>query len=231
MAESLPPRIIAEIHFIGRSAGQVKALSGFKKGHHTLPDAANATTNAFLGRLCLAELTAGAERIFQDVRTGLGYKRKDLALSISSPAATLTAKDFVLEMAYALEDAEPSRYAVVSTLRGLRNAEVVRLPEFARVFAGQFSELGFALQKGGRVESVIDAIEALEADSGLTVDYPSDCRACTVRAAGVAAEVRFSGHSLEMIFPRAGAPGELMDAFEELRAAFQISKALAGLVA
>ena len=39
MASALPSQIIAGIGFTGRSGGVVKTLSGFKKGHHTVPDA------------------------------------------------------------------------------------------------------------------------------------------------------------------------------------------------
>src|ERR1044071_7374258 len=103
MPDELPSRVIASIAFIGRAGGLVKGLAGFKKGHHTLPDAANAVTNAFLGRICETELTEEAERLFQDVRAGLAYKRKDIALNATSPLAVLTTKDFTVEMFYALE--------------------------------------------------------------------------------------------------------------------------------
>ena len=65
MPDELPSRVIASIAFVGRSGGQVKALAGFNKRHHPLPDAANATTNAFLGKICDRQLTEEAERLFR----------------------------------------------------------------------------------------------------------------------------------------------------------------------
>jgi hypothetical protein len=230
MADEIPSRVIASIAFVGRSGGQVKALAGFKKGHHTLPDAANAVTNAFLGKICEAELAEEAERLFQEVRAGLGYKRKDLALSVTSPVANLTAKDFAVEMAYALEESDATRYAVTTTLRELRDTEVAQRAEFSRIFAGRFTEISLALKKGARVEAVIDAIEALEGEGGMSVHYPSDCRECMIRVEGVDAEVHCTGGALEIVFPRGGAPMELMVAFAAVREAFRISKALAGLI-
>lgn len=217
---------------MGRGGGLVKALPGFKKSHHTLPDAANATTNAFLGKICEPELAETAEALFQDVRTGLDYKRKDLALTLSSPLATLTARDFTVEIFYALEPADPARYAITTTLRDLVDAAVARREEFARIFAGRFTEISFALEKGARVESVIDAIEALEPEGErtLTVNYPSDCRECTIAVTGVDAQVRCTGGALEVVFPRGAAPAELIDAFASVREAFQISKVLRGLI-
>lgn len=230
MPDELPTQVIASVAFVGRSGGQVKALTGFRKGHHTLPDAANAVTNAFLGKICGAELTEEAEKLFQSVRAGLEYKRKEIALSVTSPLAVLTAKDFAVEIFYALEERDPERFAVTTTLRDLADIDLARRAEFAGIFAGRFAEISFALKKGVRVEAVIDAIEALDGEGGLSVTYPSDCRDCTLRVAGVEAEVRCTGATLEMIFPRGAAPAELIDAFAAVREAFQISKALRGLI-
>ena len=229
MADELPPRVIASIAFIGRSSGQVKALAGFRKGRHTLPDAANAVTNAFLGKICAPELTEEAEQLFQTVRSGLGYKRKDVTLSISAPFATLTTRDFTVEIGYALDERDAGRYSVTKTLHELQDVDVARQDAVTRIFAGAFSEICFSLIKGARVESVIDAIEALEGGGGLKVDYPSDYRDCTIRVDGVDADVRCTGATLDIVFPRAGAPGELIAAFASVRAAFQISKALRAL--
>lgn len=230
MTGKIPSSIIADVSFIGRGGGQVKALSGFKKGHHTIPDAANATTHAFLGKICAAGLADEAEALFQAVRTGLGYKRKEVSLSVASPLAVLTAKDFAVEIAYALDESDPARFVTSTMLGCLRSADLARTEEFTAVFAGLFSELSFAFQKGARVESIIDAIEAIDPDGGLAVSYPSDCRQCEITVADVDARVRCSSAALEIIFPRRGAPRELIDGFIAVREAFAISKVLAGVL-
>jgi hypothetical protein len=231
MPSELPSSVIASIAFVGRSGGQVKTLAGFRKGHHSLPDQANAVTNAFLGKICAAELAEEAERLFQEVRTGLLYRRRDLALNLASPLAVLTAKDFAVEIFYTLAERDPGRYAATTTLRELTDPELARRETFSRIFAGRFAEISFALKQGVRVEAVIDAIEALDGSGGLSVDYPSDYRDCTIRVNSVDAAVRCAGATLEVIFPRGGAPAELIDAFAEVREAFQIHKVLAGLIA
>jgi hypothetical protein len=228
--DELPSRVVAGISFVGRGGGAVKELDGFRKGHHTVPDAANATTNAFLGKICEPELAAEAEKLFQEVRVGLDYKRKDIALTVTSPLAMLGTKEFTVEIFYVLEERDPARYAVTMTLRGLMSAELARREAFARIFAGKFTEISFALKKGAQVEAVIDAIEELEGDEDLTVTYPSDYRDCTIRVAGVDAEVRCTGATLEIVFPRAGGPAELIEAFALVRDAFRISKGLSGLI-
>lgn len=230
MTGALPSRVIADIGFIGRGGGAVKSLEGFRKGHHTVPGAATATTNAFLGKICASELAQQAEGLFQQVRVGLGYKRRQVALSVSSPVALLAAKDFAVEIGYALEERDAARYVVTTILRELRRPALLHTAEFAAIFAGRFSEISFALRKGVSVEAVIDAIEGLEDPRGLRADYPSDCRECTIGVAGIDAVVRCTGATLEVVLPRAGGPAELVEAFAEVREAFQISKVLRGLI-
>ena len=227
-----PRTFISQVSLVGRSSGAVKALAGFKKSHHTVPDAVNAATSRFLAQLCAAELTAEAEGFFQRARTGMGYKRTAISLDVSSPVATLAAKDFTLEIAYALAEGDPAGYAVTRSLHGLRNGDVVQTQEFDALFAGQFSAISFALKKAVRVEAVIDAVEGLDEDATLRVTYPSDYRHCVLSVEGVAAEVTCDGATLEMDFGRSGSPRELVEAFAAVRAEFQLAKdrVLSGLL-
>ncbi|MFI5357741.1 MAG: hypothetical protein ACHQ4G_10440, partial [Opitutales bacterium] len=158
------------------------------------------------------------------------YRRQDLTLGCTSPLAVLTAKDFTFEIHYALDEADPARYAVTQTLLDVREGDLMQSEAFNAIFAGMFTELSFALRQGARVEAVVDAIEALDGDAPMRVDYPSDCRECIIGVTGVEAQVRCTGASLDMIFPRAGAPRELLAEFAAVRSAFQLSKALAGLI-
>ncbi len=230
MSSEVPGSVIADIQFIGRSGGMVKTLSGFKKKHHTLPDTANAVTNAFLGRLCAGELEDEAEEFFQSVRTKLDYKRKDIALNLTGPMAVLSAKDFTFEITYTLDESAPAEFAISQTLLDIKDGDLVRTDAFNAIFDELFTELSFTLKKGARVDAVIDAIEGLEGNQTLRVDYPSDCSECTISVEGVEAQVRCTSSSLDMIFPRAGSPRELLRQFAAVRSAFGISKALAGLV-
>jgi len=223
---------VQQVRFVGRSDGLVKTLRGFKKSHHTVPDAVNGATSAFLAKLCADELAEEAETFFQNARTVFGYKRKEIALEVSSPSAVLTTKDFTFELSYALDATEAAGYQLTRSLHGLSNGDFAAASECETVFAQQFSELAFVLTKGAPVESVIDAVEGLGGDDVLQVEYPSDCRDCTLVVSGVSATVRFDGSELAMVFPRSGSPRELLEAFVAVREAFALTKkaVLAGLL-
>jgi hypothetical protein len=223
---------VTRISLTGRSQGAVKSLGGFRKQHHTVPDAVNAATSAFLGKLCVAELTAEGEQYYQRARQMLGYKRTDLALEVASPVAVLTTKDFTLELAYGLVKADPAAYEIVRTLHSLRDGSLVARPEINQLFPALFTGIVFGLARGVKVEAVIDAVEARTSGDTLAVSYPSDCRHCVLRVTGVAAEVICDGATLEMRFPRPGPPAGLVEAFAAVRSAFVLAKnpVLAGLL-
>jgi hypothetical protein len=225
---------ISQVRLSGGASGAVKTLRGFDKSRHNVPDAVNAATQAFLARLCAAELAEEAEAMFQRARAALGYKRAGISLDVGAAIATLTTKDFCWELAYALEPTDPARHLTTRTLHSLRSAELVRLPEFDGLFARQFDAVIFDLVRGVRVEAVVDAVEALdpEAEGALRVDYPSDCSRCVLTAPGVTARVECDGATLAMRFARAGSPAECLEEFAALREAFRLSKdaTLAGLI-
>lgn len=242
-----PRSFISQVSLVGRGGGAFKTLRGFDKSRHTVPDAVNNATSGFLAKLCTPELSEKAEDFFQRTKAALSYKRKDLSLDVTSPAAVLSAKDFTLEIVYALEAAEPSSYGITRTLHSIKNGDLLRVAEFNELFAGQFSAIAFALKKGVRVEALIDAVEGLEADEDdaagegtdegartgkLRVDYPSDYRDCTLSVEGIAAAVVCDGATLEMRFEKSGSPRELVEAFAAVRKAFALTKdrALAGLL-
>ena len=226
-----PQSYVSRLSLVGRRTGRVKALAGFKKQHHTVPDAVNAATSAFLGKLCAGELAVEGEQWFQRTKTAFGYKRGELSLEVASPGAVLAAKDFTLEITYALEATDPAGYGVTHTLHNLSSGELVERAEFDELFARMFEGMVFGLTKGARVEAVIDAVEA-QTNPSLTVSYASDCRHCVLAVAGVEAAVVCDGATLEMRFPRPGSPRELVAAFGAVRSAFILTKnpVLAGLL-
>jgi hypothetical protein len=187
---------------------------------------------AFLGKLCAAELAEEAEDFFQRSKAAFAYKRTDLALEVTSPAAVLTARDFTFELAYALEKANAAGYEITRTLHSLREGGLVAQPAFNELFAAMFTGIVFDLAKRVKVEAVIDAVEASGGETGLAVTYPSDCRHCVLQVDGVAAEVICDGATLEMRFPKPGSPAELVEAFAAVRSAFALTKnrVLAGLL-
>lgn len=231
-SSEFPPGTLAALSLSGSSGGVVKRLRGFRKDRHTVPDAVNGATQAFFARICADELAEEAEGWFQRARAACGYKRADLRLELGAASALLLAKDFSFEIAWALDPSDPAGYLVTRTLRDVREAAFVLSEACDSVFGGTFTQIVFTLTRGVSVEAVIDAVESLPDPATLSVSYPASCAECTLSVPGVDATVRCTGAALELAFPRAGSPRELIEAFGEVRAAFRFTQngALAGLI-
>lgn len=227
-----PRSFVAQVRLTGRVEGSVKTLSGFRKGMHRVPEVVTAAAQGFLAKLCAEELAGEAEALFQHARSTLSYKRKDLSLEVTSPVATLTTKDFVVEWEYGFAAGDPATWVMTRVMREVRKSGLVHDPAFDSLFVGQFEAIEFALAKGVSVEAVIDAVEEIDGRGGLRVNYPSDCHECTLTVDGVEAAVRCDGATLAMTFPRSGSPRELIEAFGAVRGAFALTKnrVLAGLL-
>jgi hypothetical protein len=226
------PSTLAALSLCGFSGGVVKRLRGFRKDRHTVPDAVNSATQAFFTRLCAEELAEEAESWFQRARDACGYKRREISLEINGASALLLSKDFSFEITWALEESNPGNYTVTRVLRDVKEADFVLSAASDTIFSGAFSQIIFTLARGVSVEAVIDAVESLPDPATLSVSYPANCSECTLRVPCVDAVVRCTGATLELVFPRAGSPRELVEAFGEVRAAFRFtqSESLAGLL-
>lgn len=225
MTSEIPPTTLSALSLTGTSGGGlVKRLRGFRKDRHTLPDGVTPATEAFFARLCAEELAEEAEGWFQRARAAWTYKRADLRVELGSAQALLLARDFSLELVWALDPADTARYTTTRTLRDVRDLAFVTSAVCDSVFHAAFSSITFTLARGVSVEAVIDAVESLGDDAAMRVTYPSDCHECTVTVDGVEASVRCTGATLEMQFPRPGSPRELIEAFGAVRAAFRFTQ-------
>ena len=204
--------------FEGVISGHVKQLSGFRKGIHRVPEISNDTTNRFLARICETDLAEVGESLYQRLRVGLNYKRRDLNLSVESPAALLSGKEFTFEIAYELDNDTPSTYQMITTLSGLNRVEILKSDVFNEICHGLFSQFSYGLTDAVQVEEVIDAVEACS-KPGITVEYPSDCRECSVFLEGFSGYIKCRQFSLDIMLLTKSSPKTFLGGFEALRGA------------
>lgn len=208
----------------------MRRLAGFDRKRHRVPDQVNAATQAFLARLCEDELAEACEAMFQAARDILGYKRKDISLSLGAGAGRLESKDFALELRYFLNEEEPSRYVAETELASAAGLDLLESAAFDAVVGSRFDRVRCGLRGSVSVEAVIDAVEADESGD-LSVEYPSSCAECSVRIDGVDAEVVIDGVTLEARIGRMSTAGELLRVFAASRGRFAANERLARLLA
>jgi len=214
-AQDSSSRLIRNLSFVGQFEGLVKRMDGFDKSRHTPPKFASDRAQQFLARLAEPELTEWGEELFTAFREGMGYRRKDISLSIENGSARIEAKDFTLERRYELFHDEPDSYWVETELREAVSSDFLEEGGFNESVGPQFERLRCVFQRETRVEDVIDGIEEAEG-SMVSVDYPSTCEHCEARIEGLDAIFRFDAATLEVRFPSFGMPRQLIGAYRAM---------------
>ncbi|MBC2606986.1 hypothetical protein [Pelagicoccus albus] len=206
---------VSSLAIVGRIRGEVRRLEAFDKKRHTVPDRVCGATQAFLEKLCEAELAEEAEELFQRAREQFAYKRREISLDVGNGFARLETKDFVLELRYELDEEDPSDYIVETSVQNVASRDLLESAPFNAAVGSRFDRLRCGLSGQVSVEAVIDAVEDDESGEA-KVDYPSDCSSCVVRLDGVAGEVFVDGVVLEVRYGKLACASALLAAFEQI---------------
>ena len=219
-----------DVHILGTRTGIVKALLGFRKTFHripvVLPDAA--FERQFIG-MCAGDLDRMVRDIFERLRAARGYKRREITLATDSPASTLTTTDFTLDLVYALDAAEPADYHITYDLHGIRDIGVFADEPLNIVFAGIFNRIAFPFPTAVNMEALIDELEATPGGAA-DLEYPPDCRECTVSLPGFTGRVRLNATQMEVVNRAATSPADLVKTFVEASELLAANPTLARLL-
>lgn len=214
----MPPSPSAEVrnvHLLGAKPGNVKNLTGFRKGFHKIP--ATLPDSMFerqFGAMAEPDLDRLARELFEKLRAGRGYKRKEINLNLDAPTATLTTTDFTLDLIYSPDPADPGDYLLTYDLHSIRDIAVFADGSLNDVFAGLFNRVSFSFGQAIDMENLIDELEEAPGGSA-SLRYPPDCSECIVQLPGYTGVVRVTPRQLEVVSPAGASPAELVKTFVE----------------
>ena len=164
------------------------------------------------GAMAEPDLDRLARELFEKLRAGRGYKRKEINLNLDSPTATLTTTDFTLDLSYAPDAADPGDYALTYDLHSIRDITVFADGSLNDVFTGVFNRVSLSFGEAIDMEDAIDELE--DAPGGAAnLRYPPDCSECTVQLPGLVGVVRLTPRQLEVVSPAGASPAELVKTF------------------
>ena len=210
-----PSAEVRNVHLLGSKPGNVKNLTGFRKGFHkvpaTLPDA---MFERQFGAMAEPDLDKLARELFEKLRAGRGYKRKEINLNLDAPTATLTTTDFTLDLTYSPDPADPGDYTLTHDLHSIRDIAVFADGSLNDVFAGVFNRVSFSFGQAIDMEDLIDELEDAPGGSA-SLRYPPDCSECVVQLPGYTGVVRVTSRELEVVSPAGASPAELVKTFVE----------------
>lgn len=208
----------SEIRLLHERKIPVKELSGFRK-HHRVPTK-EAASDSWLASLAQEDLNADLEETFANLRSGFGFKRKQLtATDPTENVGEVATPGFTYEVSISSIEDEPKMALWRRAISRISDADSVTSPEFEETFGCQFNILELALQQPVDVEDVIDEVEDCE-DPNVSVDYEKDATWCRIRFRGRSESIHVEAERIRVQSSSDIQPSELIEVFLSAHAQF-----------
>ncbi|MCA9715886.1 MAG: hypothetical protein H6713_03300 [Myxococcales bacterium] len=195
----------------------VRALSGFDRRFHRLPERKSESADRFVAAVGRADVEERLTRISAALREHFRLRRRQLRRCEDH----LITPGFEYSLSLAVDPDDPTLAVFVGELTHIDDPALLGSDAFAAVFGDAAASMTVALPGSARgpelgaptvdLEGLIDACE----DAGLRVRYPEDCSEArlVLPARGQAVELRFTRRAIELR-PAGGSSGvALLDAF------------------
>ncbi len=210
---------LTRVSLLGEKEGRIRSLQGFQKTHH-VPDRVSGATERFVASVGEKDLRDYVDSLYAKLKEQFGYKRRAIDSETSESGATIQTNDFTVNIALSQHKDAPSKYIVTTEVTDVREPNAVTTKAFDNVFSSVFNSITFGSDDASAfdVEQVVDAIEAIDDDSRISVQYPANCSECIITLPGslyyeiVVTSCTFSLRETE---GAATKPSELIDGFKQ----------------
>ena len=179
MNEIAKLNIVNQIRLVDEVTGEIKRLSGFKKGYR-VPDKVSDRDHALVAEAAFGEMNEDLETAFTGLRSAFKFKRKEI--SVAGPEAgfgAITTPVFSYEISVSQLEDRPSHYCIRRVISDIRDPERSLGSEFETVFSDRFRALEITAESEFDVEAIIDRVEDAESET-ITVDYDKHATWCEI---------------------------------------------------
>ena len=208
----------SEIRLLHESKTLIKELSGFRKHHRV--SAKEAPSLAWLAELALDDLNRDLEETFSKLRSGFGFKRKELtATDPIENIGEVSTPGFTYEVSVSPIEDQPQKTLWRRAISRITDADSVTGPEFEETFGKQFNILELILEEPIDVEDVIDEVEDCDDDS-VKVDYEKSASWCRIDFRGRKESIHVESNMIRVSSGGEVAPSDLIEIFLSAHAQF-----------
>jgi len=217
--EKILPKLaqLKKVFFSGEELGKISSLSGFKK-HHRLPDLINNATDSFVKRIGHEKVGKYSDNLFKSLKEAFGFKRRDINLNDDSESISIISKDFSVNIGIEINPEDYSEYILNTEVTEIQNPESIRSSEFNEVFIDTFNSLTFQFDKSFDIKNLIDAIEDIDDEDVISVNYPGDLSSCTISISGFDNSIHITPHHCSIKSDYCVAPKDLIGSFNDAQA-------------
>ena len=196
----------------------VKSLSGYQK--HLRLSSKEPVSDKFLADLASSDLNDELDKAFKKLRSGFGFKRKELtATEPLENCGEVATPGFTYEVSVSPIEDEPANVLWRRAISRISDAETVTSPEFEKTFGTQFNILELALTEPVDVEAVIDEVEDSD-DSTVSVDYEKDASWCRIEFRGRKESIHVEPDKIRVHSSGEISPTDLIEMFLSAHAEF-----------
>ncbi|QEG20657.1 hypothetical protein [Mariniblastus fucicola] len=209
----------SEIRLLSERKISLKTLSGYRK-HFRVPAKGDTVSEKFLADLAEADLNEDLDNMFSSLRSGFGFKRKQLtATEPIGNFGEVATPGFTYEVSVSTIEDEPANVLWRRAISRIADADVVTCPEFEKTFGKQFNILELVLEKPIDVEDVIDEVEDCD-DPDVKVDYEKDASWCRIEFRGRKEAIYVDAERIRVSSSGEISPADLIETFLSAHAQF-----------
>lgn len=200
--------------------GYVKSLPGFIKGKHKAPLEVSTYHDSWIKRISHDLLKDEIDETAAKIKNALGYKRRDiLSADVEDGVGAIISKDFDYYVAIQQDDEDAGGYKLTRSIENFKNSEVIYTSEFNDLFNDFFNELHFRTKQRINVEALIDAIEDIEDEETISVEYnQSDTSECSIFIPSINMTAEITSNSIIIKSAHKQSPLQLIDGFKACNA-------------
>jgi len=163
---------------------RIRNLPGFGK-KHTVPETKNAATEKFVEDIAEDRVQDHARGLHDAILKEFGYTREEIKLEAYKSSASITTKDFEVELYINQSDDDPKMYEEVLTVSKFKTGEVIMSAPFNKVFFTEVSTLRVEFSAARKVSDIIDQIQKAT-DTKIEISkYEPDGSVCTIKVGSI----------------------------------------------
>lgn len=201
---------LKSVDLLGRTGGRtIRDLSGFRKGHHRVPDSVDSHTQRFVEEIASDDLRKEAADIHGKLKANFRYKREEIKLDIDGASAVISTKDFSLNIHYAQDSEDATAYTIEYQINNIKDSDALLNNGLQKILDRHFDEVRFSTHGRINLEDMIDAIEA-EDPEGVDVKYPADCSSLTISLSGCDWEILITSHGVSIVSSYLKSPTKML---------------------
>lgn len=200
----------------GVETGEIRRLDGFNRKVHTVPDKISDSAEGWCHRLLADRVAEELQEIYQNARSALNVRRRDVRKEQEDGAGDLDTPAFRYSIETGQNPDDPSEYIIRRRLE-LRLGWPDHRAAIDELFGTEFDRLVVEFESMDETfDELVDKLEDVREEQGGEIDDDDRSKRITYERDGVAFVFDLKKHRLEISFNRKGAL-DLVDAAQRFQ--------------